>query len=551
MDGPRTPPVGPADLFARLSESSDPFARIASVSADAIISVDEQQTIVFFNSGAERIFGYAAADVVGKPLDLLLPHRFRGPHARHIASFGESPAVARRMGERLPIAGRRSSGVEFPAEASITKLEVDGRMLFTAVLRDVTDRERAQQTQRFLARVGAELVSSIDMQQTLATVVELAVPILGDWSVVYLAEDTSDEPHRLAIGHADAELTPIVERLRAYDVTMPEAHPAREAMRTLTPLLVAMVDDEIIDRIAPEPDRRELVRALGIASAMFVPLGVRDRATGAICLYSRSTPFDADQFALAEELGRRASLAIENARLYDGAQRAILAREDMMRIVSHDIGNPLSAIFVAAKVARRLIETGASAEQVRPHLDGVRAAGEQIERLIEDLLDVERIHGGQLRIDAEPVPAARLVGDGLDAIAPIAAEKEIALEPIAAAGDVDVLADPHRVRQVFSNLVGNAIRFTPPGGRVRITTTVADAFVEFGVEDNGPGIEPRDLPHVFERFYQGYQGERPLGRGAGLGLTIARGIVEAHGGTMRAESEPGAGARFYFTLPRA
>ncbi|HEX6587734.1 MAG TPA: ATP-binding protein [Longimicrobiales bacterium] len=542
---PQDAPEDPAAIHARLSQSSDPFARIAAVSADAIITVDELQRIVFFNSGAERIFGWPAADVIGRGLDVLLPARFASPHGGHVAEFGRSPQVARRMGERLPIAGVRRNGEEFPAEASITKLEVEGRLLFTAVLRDVTDRERVQQAQRFLARAGSELVSSIDLRRTLATVVELAVPILGDWCVIFLVEE--GRPHRLALAHADPARADVAERLRARDRYMPSSHPARAALDTLTPILLDSVDDDVIERIAPDAEHRKLVRAMGITSAIFVPLAMRDHAAGVICLYSSSGPLGEYRLALAEELGRRASLAIENARLYHDAQAAIQAREELMRIVSHDIGNPLSAIFVAEKVARRALDAP-NVELARQQLDGVRQAGAQIARLIEDLLDVERISGGRLRLDRAPVLVRQLVEDAIVAMAPLADEKKILLELANAPVDVRVHADAQRVRQVFSNLIGNALRFTSADGVVRVGTRLVDDSVEFAVSDTGQGIDPIDLPHVFERFYQG---QRPLGRGAGLGLTIARGIVEGHGGEIRAESEPGRGSTFFFTLPLA
>ena len=546
MAGRHGAPEEPGAIHARLSQSSDPFARIAAVSADAIITVDETQRIVFFNSGAERIFGWPAAEVIGRPLDVLLPARFSGTHPRHVEDFGHSPQVARRMGERLPIAGVRRNGEEFPAEASITKLEVDGRMLFTAVLRDVTDRERVQQAQRFLSRAGSELVSSIDLPRTLATVVDLAVPVLGDWCVLFMVED--GRPRRLALAHADPARTGMAERLRARDRYMPDSHPAQAALESLAPVLLDYVDEETLERIAPDAEHRELVRAMGITSAMFVPLVMRDRAVGVICLYSSSGPLGEHRLALAEELGRRASLAIENARLYQDAQAAIQAREELMRIVSHDIGNPLSAIFVAEKVARRALDAGPNVEGARQQLDGVRQAGAQIARLIEDLLDVERISGGRLRLDRVPVLVPELVRDAIDTMTPLAEEKRIRLEVDGEPVDVRVMADAHRVQQVFSNLIGNALRFTAAPGTVRVSTRLLDDRVELAVNDTGQGIDPRDLPHVFERFYQG---QRPLGRGAGLGLTIARGIVEGHGGEIRAESEPGRGSTFYFTLPVA
>ena len=185
---------------------------------------------------------------------------------------------------------------------------------------------------------------------------------------------------------------------------------------------------------------------------------------------------------------------------------------------------------------------------LRPHLEGVRQSAAQIERLIDDLLDVERIQGGRLRLDLDTVSSQRLIDAALESLAPLAEERQIALEPADEPIEVPVLADADRVNQIFSNLIGNALRFTSAGGRIRVGSRRVDHMIEFRVEDTGQGIDPDDLPHIFERFWQG---KRPLGRGSGLGLAIARGIVETHGGQMRAESEPGAGSRFFFTLPVA
>lgn len=529
------------------AEPADVFARIAAASADAIISVDEAQRIVFFNRGAEQIFGYESADVIGEPLELLLPHRFHQVHAEHIRDFGRSPQVARRMGERLPISGQRANGDEFPAEASITKMEVDGRLVFTAVLRDMTERERGEQAQLFLARVGAALVSSIELETTLATIVQLAVPLLADWAVLYLVTD--GKPRRLALAYADPERADLADRLRALKRVMPATHPGHEAMATLTPLLVPSVDDELLGRVAPDESVRDLVRGMGARSAMYVPLGVREEALGAISLYGATRVFDEEALRLAEELGRRASLAIENARLYQEAQRAVTAREEMLRIVSHDLGNPLSAIFVASKVLRRGLESDAPQTVLRAQVAGIQQAAGQIERLIDDLLDAERIQGGRLRLDRIAVRSGDLMEGALSRMGSLAEEKRVELT-IAAGADraTEVLADPDRVQQVFSNLIGNALRFTSAGGRIELDARRVVHEVEFSVEDTGHGIDPEDMPHIFERFYQG---PRRLHRNAGLGLPIARGIVEGHGGTIGATSEPGSGSRFRFTLPVA
>lgn len=530
-----------------LGGSSDPFARIAAISADAVICVDETQTIVFFNRGAELIFGYDAEEILGQPLERLLPSAFRAAHHEHVDAFGHSPTMAKRMGERLPISGRRKNGEEFPAEASITKLEVEGRRLYSAVLRDITSRQRLQETQQFLARVGTALVETpLDYRRLLAAVAELAVPALGDWAVL-LTWDEERGLDRFAVIAADPEQAADADAVRADADPVPADHPARAAVEERTSVLIAEVDDDVLERLAPDPALRERFRALGAASAMFVPLVGRTRVLGVLAHFAaRAGRFGEQELALAEELARRAALAIENASLYAEAQEAIAAREELMRIVSHDVGNPLSAIFVGTKVLTRGLEGGQEADALTPHVQGIRSSAGQIQRIIDDLLDAERIQAGRLRLDLETVTAGRLVEEAVERMRALAVEQDVAL--VAEGTDVAarVTADPARLDQVFSNLIGNALKFTPTGGRVVVRVRVESPDVVFEVEDNGRGIAPADLPHIFERFWQG---KKALGRGAGLGLPIARGLAEAHGGTIGARSEQGVGSVFWLRLP--
>ncbi|HUF13936.1 MAG TPA: ATP-binding protein [Longimicrobiales bacterium] len=525
------------------------FARVAEVSTDAIISVDSEQRIVYFNRGAEQIFRWSREEIVGRPLGDLLPERFRGAHARHLVEFGLSDVTARVMGERLPIAGLRRDGTEFPAEASITKLVVGDDIIYTAVLRDVTDRRRAQEIQHFLARVGSSLVASIDLEETLQTVAHLAVPVLGDWATVWTGDE--EETRRLALAVANPEHAELADRLRRIQRTLSPEHPAKEALAGGTSVLVMHADDELLDRIASDESHRRVIRALGFRSAMFVPMRARDRALGVICHYAGPArpPFGEEDLALAEELARRAALAVDNARLYRAAQEAISAREDVMRIVSHDIGNPLSAVFVATRVLRRFLEAEEiDRAAIAGHVDGIRQSAEQVQRLIDDLLDVERIGAGRLRLQIEPVPAGTLVRDAVAFFGATAAEQGVSLVATGADLAARVAIDPDRIAQVLANLVTNALKHTAAGGRVTVSAEARDAHVEFAVADTGSGVDPAELPFVFERFWQG---RGALGRGAGLGLPIARGIVEAHGGTISAESSPGVGSVFRFILPIA
>ncbi len=175
----------------RLSEAKS--SGIVSISADAIISVDENQRITLFNEGAEKIFGYSKAEAIGASLDILIPERFRAIHREHVAGFTASPSTARRMGQReTPIFGVRKNGEEFPADAAISKLDVEGKPIMTVALRDITDQKRIENEQRFLSEVGAVLTSTLDYEDTLTNIAQLAVRDLADYCIVDVVDELGE-----------------------------------------------------------------------------------------------------------------------------------------------------------------------------------------------------------------------------------------------------------------------------------------------------------------------------------------------------------------------
>jgi PAS domain S-box-containing protein len=237
----------------------------------------------------------------------------------------------------------------------------------------------------------------------------------------------------------------------------------------------------------------------------------------------------------------------QRKRFEDEIQRGLQLRDDMVGIVSHDLRNPVAAVKMLAGAILRDAPADAS-QELRDQLALIRVASEQMEVLISDLLDVTRLEAGQLTVHPEPVGANDLVRDALETLLPLAEQKSIrivtALDP--AAGDV--FADEARIHQVLSNLVGNSLKFTAGGGTITVTTRLAGTDVEFSVADDGAGIATEQVPHIFERYWQSRRTQR---HGAGLGLPIAKGIIAAHHGAIRAESEMGVGTRLHFTLARA
>jgi len=240
--------------------------------------------------------------------------------------------------------------------------------------------------------------------------------------------------------------------------------------------------------------------------------------------------------------------ATEPAELDRKSREAIELRDDLLAVVSHDLRNPLSTISLCTALIADMLPRPARTREVMRRLDVIRRSVDQMERLIQDLLDTARAEAGRLTLEPHEFRLAPLLAEAILTLRPLAAEKAQRLE-IAVADDVPpVRADRQRTLQVVSNLVGNAIKFTPPGGRITVRAWRAGPNAVVCVEDSGAGIAPEDLPHVFERFWQARNERRT---GAGLGLTIARSIVEAQGGRIWVESRLGHGARFFFTLPLA
>ncbi|MCI0433079.1 MAG: PAS domain S-box protein [Gemmatimonadetes bacterium] len=523
------------------------FAGMFSIAADAIITIDESQRILDFNNGAEQIFGWSAAEVLGRSLDVLIPPTFRRAHAGHVTAFAASHVAARRMGERRAIEGLRKDGRTFPAEASIAKLQVEGRRISMVVLRDTTDRQRALTAQRILARSGALLAHSLEEGETLERIAALTVESLGDACVVF-ATDPSGTIRRVATAAADGLDARDLEALRGSAVDPEKSHPVHVVLETRESVVLPRIDATRFARASREAEAAPL-EPPGARSAVFAPLIARGSLHGAIAVFSKQeNAFGDEEVDLIEELAVRTAMALESARLYRKAVEAVDARDDVLAVVSHDLGNPLSAIRIGVSLLLRNRPADPPPDSGWDHLAGIQQSVAQMERLIRDLLEIKRIEAGHLRLRIEDHAAAELLRDALELMSPIAQGRSLALRIVVADPSPVVQADRERTLQVLTNLLGNALKFTPDGGAIELAAVQAGDEVTFSVRDNGPGIARAEMEHIFDRFWQAQRKGRE-GLGFGLGLAIVRGIVEAHGGRAWAESEPGLGTTVSFTLP--
>jgi PAS domain S-box-containing protein len=546
-----------------LRESEERFRQLAEVAVEGIV-IHDNGLVLDANASFARMFGYELDELLGRNfLDFMTTPESRETILRHIRSGSE---------ERYEVVGLRKDGSEIVVELSARALTWRGRRLRVGTVHDITERKRAEEAARrlieeqaaraaaeaaerrarFLAEASRVLGTSFDYQTTLATLARLAVPALADYCAVDV-KDSDGSIKRLGVAHVDPAKEPLlIEAGRLFVERMKDGEKPNHIVRALRDgqtTLIPEVSDELLESTIMDEDHGRVVWQLRTHSMVAVPLRSGDRITGVLTLFMSESgrTYGPADLELAEELARRAALAVENARLFHAAEQATRARDEMLGVVAHDLRNPLNTILMGANLLAELIpETQAA---FRRQAEIMRRGADRMNRLIQDLLEVRRIESGRLAIEPRPESPYVLVCEALETLRPLATASNLKLKAAVRPDAPRVLADPARIQQVLSNLVGNAIKFTPAGGRIVLTANVlVEPEVRFAVVDTGPGIPPEELPHVFGRYWQANRADR---RGIGLGLAIAKGLVEAHGGRIWVESQVGVGSKFYFTLPAA
>src|SRR3954463_16262146 len=410
---------------------------------------------------------------------------------------------------------------------------------------------RREQQALFLARAAATLGSSLDYHGTLTAVAQLAVPHIADWCAVDVI-NPSGEVEQLALAHVDPDRVALARAVtEKYPPDPNSPSGVQQVMRSGEPYLLPHLTDEMIVQGARSAQHGDDVRALRITSLMVVPLRTRLGVAGAMTFVSAESGrhFTRDDLRFAETVADRAAVAIENAKAFEEARRANQLKDDFLATLSHELRTPLNAILGYA----RMLRTGAIPEQGQPRaLEVIERNSGMLAQIVDDILDVSRIISGKFKLNVGPVAVRQLVGDALSTVAPAAERKGVrivtAIEPA-----VDTVhADPDRLQQVLWNLLTNAVKFTPTGGSVEVSGARMPEGVEIVGKDTGRGIPPEFLPHLFERFRQADSRSVREHGGLGLGLSIARSIVELHGGTIYARSDgEGRGAAFHVRLPDA
>jgi len=502
------------------------YREIFAHSNEAIAIIGTDGCYLEQNAAHRELLGYADAELAGKTPALHLGEaRFR----EVAATLGQGGTYRNELTSRT----RSGSSRDIELSAFTVRDDLGEPVCYVGVKRDVTDRKRTEEALTFLAAASASLDRSLDYEETLRALGALAVPFLADWALVETLDGDGRRVRATGV-HADPDRGEAMARLATLRQAMPP--PAGPALVTRT-----MERDEILGGATGE-DGEALLSELGVRSVLEAPLRARGRLLGLLTLVSSRGDYGGHEMALASDLARRAATALDNARLYGEAQESDRRKEEFLAVLAHELRNPLMPLVTCLELMR----SDAPDFRYDPaHREIMERQVRNLRQLVDDLLDVSRVTRGKIQLRKQPVSLAATVARAIETTSPLIQAHghrlEVTVDPA-----VRLEADPLRLEQVLANLLGNASKYTPPGGRLDVGGTREGDWVVLRVRDDGAGIAPEILPHVFDLFVQG---PRPSG-GLGVGLTLVRALVEMHGGTVTASSPgPGQGSEFTVRLP--
>jgi PAS domain S-box-containing protein len=525
------------------------LAAVVTSSDDAIVTKTLDGIITSWNPAAERLFGYTEAEALGQSIRMLIPADRQAEEDLVISRIRMGLALSHYETVR-----QRKDGSTLHISLTVSPLIDDrGRIVGASkIARDITERVRlthaaeeyARDTQR-LADFGATLAATLDRDTIVETVTDTGTRLtraeFGAFFFNVRDVETGNAYMLYSVSGAPKEAFARFPHPRATELFAPTFRgdgPVR---------LDDVTADERFGRNAPfnglPPGH------LPVRSYLAVPVrGLQGDVLGGLFFgHSRPGMFTAQHERLAAGIATWASISLQNSGLYDEAHEANRMKDEFLAVLSHELRTPLNAIVGYSRLLRGGILSGDKATR---GLETLERNATSLTQIVEDVLDVSRIVTGKIRLDVQPVALPLLIDNAVATVQPGADAKGVRVQAIVDPNVGPVSGDPDRLQQVIWNLLANAVKFTPKGGRVQVRLECVNSHVEIVVSDTGIGIDPDFLPYVFERFRQGDAGTTRKTGGLGLGLAIVRHIVEMHGGTVHAASAgEGAGATFRVQLP--
>jgi PAS domain S-box-containing protein len=530
-----------------LAQSEDRFRTLAQSIAQFVWTASPDGARTWYN---QRWYDYTGT----QPDEVLGSGWIQLQHPDHVDRVVESYHQSMKSGKNweitLPLKCKLGQWRWFLVLAVPIKDEQGKIIRWLGTGTDVTEERRNRENLTFLSDASSILASSLDYNDTLQRLAKIAVPKLADWCSISILEASG--PKSVAVEHPDPSMMELAEEFRTKyppDWTS-DRGPAR-VLRTGQAELHDWVSDEMLTASARDAGHLTLLRALKIRSVMLLPIVARGNILGVLTLISSSEhrKYTEMDLKIAEEVGKRAGLAIDNSRLFMETQEAVKMRDEFLSIASHELKTPITGLSLQLQMAKRRFSGDpkgfSDPSRIEKLVDTTSRQVVRLSKLVDDMLDISRIAHGKLILNLEQVDLGSLVKDVVERFQ----------EQLTAAGcecRLDIQDriigawDRFRLEQVVTNLITNVIKYGPRAA-VDISVSAEERQASIVVKDHGSGIAPENLGRIFERFERAVTGNGVSG--LGLGLYISRQIVEAHEGSIRAESEIGKGTVFFVHLP--
>ena len=532
-----------------LSDSEERFRLLIDSLQDySVFPLSVDGRVSNWNLGAERLKGYSTEEALGM----------------HISVFFLEQENAERVPERIlrraELEGRseyegwllRKDKSQFWGSVVLNPMrDQDGRLRgFSNVARDLTERKRVEKAQALLAEAGEVLTGSLDFDRTLQEMAQLIVHSMADWCTVAVLN--SSGLAMAAFAHVDrareAQYRELLRVLPASEGKL--AHGIGHVVRTGQPDLCPDTLEAAWVRAALGVDTPERLMELGARSYMCVPLTARGDTFGAVSFVS-VTPgrnYGRADLALAEELVRRAGLALDNARLFSRAQEALKARDEFLSMASHDLRSPLTSLRLQLQAVRKEMQQGGgprSPDRLATRVESMVRQTDRMLHMMDALMDISQMTAGRLELKRQRLDLVELVRESVSTLDEELRQSGVEIR-VQAQGPVDGSWDRLRLGQVVDNLLSNAVKYGK-GRPVDLRVSTDGTVAKLVVSDQGVGIAPEDQERLFDRFERVRLNKDVMGHG--VGLWIVRRVVEAHGGSVTVESRLGEGASFIVQLP--
>ena len=514
---------------------------------DCIITMDASGRVREFNPAAERVFGFSRAEAVGKELaELIIPSRMREQHRRGLAHYlktGEGPL----LGKRIEIAALRRDGSEILVELAIAAYKIEGSPVFTAYLRDMTERLRNDRRRIAQYNVASLLAGSSTLAEAGAQLLEI-IASSGDWvfGAIWLHDEAAGGLRCRTVWHPAAEgLAKFADLSRSITFAKGKGLPGR---------VLGLKEPTWIYDVTHDPNfpRAPVAAEADLRGAFAFPLFAGREVNGVIELLSHKVVEpDPDLLQMVEAFGSQIGLFIERRRIQrelqrekENAEAANAAKDKFLATLSHELRTPLTPVLIWAGGTLNQSDLG---PEIKEGLQMVCRNVELEARLIDDLLDLTRISRGKLQLQLQAADAHELLQHALEIVRRDIEDRHLELSVSLEASSHDVMVDPPRLQQVFWNVLRNACKFTPDHGTVSVRSyNSSPKSITVEISDTGVGIERQFLDKIFDAFEQIDSHQE----GLGLGLAISKAIIEMHGGSVRARSAGlGKGATFVIDLP--